>query len=763
MNKRMVSVLLAALLALSACGKKVAPVSTETDVKEPEEAAVEETVPEVQDDDDEEDDEVIVSGGAETGDDEKEEPDEAEKADEKEESVQMVREFVSGESFSGVKRPTVVSDKQILPETGIDKAKDGKIVYTLNYGPAGKITGTTEQNAGKASSTVKAEPSLGYKFVRWSDGKESAERSGDVDAGVYTAIFDYDVLDMPIVLVDMDSGKSITSKTEYAYGGISLLGCEEDYKLDDVDMKIRGRGNNSWGYPKKSYKFKLDKKENLFGLASGKQKVWVLLANQCDQSLQRNHVAFELGRFFEGLEWMPGSVSVDLYINGEYVGVYLLAEDIKVSGNRVDIYDENRDEVDIGYLLELSNYAEGDVISAGWRSYMIHSDLSEANSIKKKQMSFIQDYVNDCFNALLNGDEEKCDKLIDLDSLVAAYLVEETTKNLDSQWDSFYLYKDKGGKLFFGPLWDFDLSLGNANEGEETISDIFVGSGRGSGGGQTTWFALAMQHEWFRQRVADVWKATYSSIATIPQYILDEGQLGLRSYDRNFVKWKIFGTTQNRETRNITSLKTYTEHYEYLAQWATERIAWLNDVFTNETFVSEGYGLKLQNNGWGNWGGNQGGSSYGNDETKELADKYESLTDLINQKSVEGPDGNSGEGVENLFDNNKDTKYCLTVDGEITVTFKTKKDCTVSAYLMRTGNDTSSYPERNPDSWSFYGSSDGAYWTLITEEADGGAAMGTDDKTWYGFEVANPAPYKFYKMVFNENGIIQLSEIRLLG
>ena len=155
----------------------------------------------------------------------------------------------------------------------------------------------------------------------------------------------------------------------------------------------------------------------------------MLLANQCDQSLQRNHVAFELGRYFEGVDWEPNSTSVELYLNGEYVGVYLLAEDIKVSGDRVDIDDKNIDAADTGYLLELSNYASGEVIYAGFGSSMIHSDLSENASVKEGQREFITEYVDECLYALMDGDRETVEGLIDVDSLLACYLPRDVKKS----------------------------------------------------------------------------------------------------------------------------------------------------------------------------------------------------------------------------------------------------------------------------------------------------------------------------------------------
>ena len=500
--------------------------------------------------------------------------------------------FVSGTTFSGQKRPALVMDKQYLEEASMDRKKAGRVVYSVNDRGAGYIEGDTVQQSGKETSEVTAVANLGYRFVKWSDGVTEPTRAGDIEEGVYTAIFDYAVLSMPIVAINTDSGDPITSKTEYVTGSISVLGCEQQYELHNKDMEIRGRGNNSWtAYPKKSYKIKLAEKENLFGLGAGKERVWVLLANHCDQSLLRNHMALELSRYFQGIAWGPASTSVEVYFNGEYAGVYLLAEEIKVSSDRVDIQDTNADAVDTGYLVELSNYAEGDIFQVARRNYQIHSTLSKNGATKRKQINYIKQYIQQCHDALEDGDEVKFRELVDVDSFLAAYMVEEIVKNLDSQWDSFYLYKDAGGKLCFGPVWDFDLSLGNANEGAEFYEGIFVGNGQGSKNGTDAWFTLAMQQTWFRQLVAEKWKEVYDSIAQMPQFILDEGKLGLASYKRNFKRWDIFGTVQNREPEAIAALQTYKAHYEYLAQWTANRIAWLDETFRNGAFVSNGEGI----------------------------------------------------------------------------------------------------------------------------------------------------------------------------
>jgi len=164
------------------------------------------------------------------------------------------------------------------------------------------------------------------------------------------------------------------------------------------------------------------------------------------------------------------------------------------------------------------------------------------------------------------------------------------------------------------------------------------------------------------------------------------------------------------------------------------------------------------------WPGNEPVSVCGNPETQEIADKYNGLSLYVDRDSADGPEGMPGEDVANLFDHNKWTKYCLEIDGEIEVTVDFKQAHPVKAYMFRTGSDTWNYSSRNPDSWVLYGRSDiSDEWSLIDEVTDGEAAMGAANHLWYGFEVDEPVAYQYYKFVFREEGIMQLSEIRFLG
>ncbi|MBQ3638299.1 MAG: CotH kinase family protein, partial [Clostridia bacterium] len=498
--------------------------------------------------------------------------------------------------------PTPAPDGLILPPSdgsAPDFPNDGKIYveYAVNYAKAGTVKNGGRREASAGGKKAEAVPNFGYRFVGWSDGLTDPVRP-DSDAEIaestrLTAIFDYDALDMPIITIDTETGRDVQSKTEYIQADLKICAAAPEYELSGT-VQIRGRGNNSWGYEKKSYKMKFPEKVNLFGLGTGKDKVWVLLANVCDQSLQRNHVALELARNLDGIAFSPASLSVEVYLNGEYRGVYLLAEEIRDSKARVNIdTDGFETETDIGYLVELSSYSTGPGFTVGGKQYMIHSDLSEDQKIRREQILFITDYMERCMTAIRSGSREEVEKLMDIPSMIDTYITEEVVKNLDVGWDSYYLYKEKGGKLFLGPIWDFDLSLGNANEGEETIDGLFAATRSGSGGGNP-WHYRPMEQSWFRELVLDRWNEVKPKlIDTIPAAVREEGSSKLRSYERNFIRWPIFGTRQNRETEAIRRLKTYTEHYEYLADWTEQRIAWLDSTYRKSDFLT----MKLSSGG----------------------------------------------------------------------------------------------------------------------------------------------------------------------
>lgn len=247
--------------------------------------------------------------------------------------------------------------------------------------------------------------------------------------------------------------EEIQSKTTYLEGTFTMQGFGQ---FEDVtkDVNVRGRGNSSWFFVKKPYRLKFDKKVSLCGLPSAKN--YVLLANFMDCSLIQNSLAFKIGSML-GLPYTNRAVPVDVIFNGLYKGSYILTNKPGINAGSVDIDEDNSImwELDIAYDEDLkfkSPIFDLPVMVAD------PSDM-EADTFEYWKNDFIE-----MEKAVYDG---KAGDYIDLD-LAAKYLaVFEILKNDEIGYPkSFKMYKTKGEKYIFGPLWDFDVAMGKVWLGE---------------------------------------------------------------------------------------------------------------------------------------------------------------------------------------------------------------------------------------------------------------------------------------------------------
>lgn len=256
--------------------------------------------------------------------------------------------------------------------------------------------------------------------------------------------------------ISTEDGAKIQTKDDWIDCHISIDG-KGEYSNYSGTGRIRGRGNSSWlYYKKKPYKFKLDEKSKLLGLE--KAKNWNLLSNYRDVTDMMNVFAFETAQWM-GMPHTNHTRFVEVFLNEEYVGVYQLTEKIEIQKHRVDI-DEER-----GLLLVLDQ-DDGPNLSPDtqdnfWSEvYNLPICVKEPEDLTAEQIDSIKEEFSIVENAIKQRDYEALNQLVDIPSFISILQLHEYVYNVEIDAPrSLYMYKDKGGKYTFGPVWDYDAAF----------------------------------------------------------------------------------------------------------------------------------------------------------------------------------------------------------------------------------------------------------------------------------------------------------------
>lgn len=240
--------------------------------------------------------------------------------------------------------------------------------------------------------------------------------------------------------------------------GIRLYTKEGKKDYSGFAESVKGRGNATWEADKKSYSLKLQSEYNLLNM--GKAQNWILLSNAYDLTHIRNKVAYDAAAA-AGMAFTPETNWVDLYLNGEYAGLYLLSERNEVHSQRVQIPTETGFLVSLEFPYRLAEQGYPHVTTQRGLALRIHHSAAA-----EQELTAIWQSVE---NAILAEDGidpvsgKRWDELIDLDSWAHKYLLEELFGNFDAGSISQYFYcdtSDPQAKIYAGPIWDFDNSMG---------------------------------------------------------------------------------------------------------------------------------------------------------------------------------------------------------------------------------------------------------------------------------------------------------------
>lgn len=405
----------------------------------------------------------------------------------------------------------------------------------------------------------------------------------------------------PFIELEADKEKVSAGKlTLYLPGGRKAFQGEVE--------AMHGHGNSTWYENKKSWQIKLSEKASLLGMAPAKK--WLLISNIKDPSMMRNKLFLDMAKDCG----LPGALScewADLYVNGEYQGLYLLSEKADIAPGRLEIGNleaenkalngdvtgyqnytmaegeetwlqgwslpESPENIEGGYLLEIEypiRYAaEPSKFLTGNGQYVVVKSPAYASA---EEIQYIYAFVQDFESALFEEDGylhagEALDpgrvgtsytEMMDMDSFAGHYVLDEISKNIDANYSSVFFYKPRyADKLYSGPVWDYDLALGNSGGWGEADE---LHDPEGFYVNQTGWNKALYEKPAFYEAVEKCYQENYSLWL---EKFLEEG------YDEYKEQIKAAAYMDNR----YRGIDTWEEGTEEMREFLEKRKNWLDE------------------------------------------------------------------------------------------------------------------------------------------------------------------------------------------
>lgn len=334
-----------------------------------------------------------------------------------------------------------------------------------------------------------------------------------------------------------------------------------DLRVED-SVEIKGRGNTTWRlYDKKAYQIKFDKKTSVMGM--GKAKKWVLLANASDDSMMRSQLVYRMAEQM-GMSFVPSFEYVDLWIDGEYLGTYLLGEKVEPGDSRLALTESEGAlfEHDEGYYSEEDYWFYSEKLR---RHFVLKEIVTEDNNVIARAMGNFAEAADELAEYLYttpseNVTLEALGEMIDVDSFAKYYLINEYALNRESFATSFYWYQD-GAKdvLHLGPIWDFDTCMGNDGAGyQESYGDKHV------------LFRYLLAAPEFKARTEELYAAHKELFASMTADVrVLETQIA-ESAAMNYLRWDVLGKATDKKDA-VDFCATFGEAVDAVETWLAGR------------------------------------------------------------------------------------------------------------------------------------------------------------------------------------------------
>lgn len=361
--------------------------------------------------------------------------------------------------------------------------------------------------------------------------------------------------------------------------------------IGNVDA-INGRGND-WLIPKKSYSIQLAAGADLLGM--GQAEKWILLANSFDGSHLRNKLVYDFADRV-GLEASPESGWVDLYLNGEYAGLYLLCERNELHEQRIALEGTGKYLVSMDNQWRLEENARPFVTLRSGYAFRIHDTQIHDQTLQQLLQS-----VEDAISAEDGKDPvtgKHWTELIDQDSWARKYLVEEIFGNGDGGAISQYFYGSADQTpVYAGPVWDYDISMGNAQgiRGGAPNS-IFAGRPRVRSNVRLSWYYELYRQDAFREHVMALYRDT--CLPLLEEFLAEKLEAYLDLMEQaavmNQVRWESLGACQTGPAEEAENIRSFMEaRIDFLNQlWLEQEPFCLVLIDTNDGHGTTCYAIR---------------------------------------------------------------------------------------------------------------------------------------------------------------------------
>ena len=388
---------------------------------------------------------------------------------------------------------------------------------------------------------------------------------------------------LPTVYIETKNKAAVTSKKDFVNATWKMVDGDQTVTLSD--MKIRCRGNSTFSgsnATKKAYSVKFSEKVSLLGDKGVADKNWVLMANHYDKSLIRNALTTDIMGRFAGMEFNPGALFVDVVLNGTYIGNYQITDHPDVESGRLDIETPGDDEeASEGFFLEADGWKDHKYVTTTLKSVPVRIHKPKDGEVTTAQSNYVKSWLDRFESALFSKDYKDPElgyrKLVDSVSLANLYLCTEMSANYDGFWSTYLYKRPNDQKMYFGPLWDYDIAYNNDTRGGDTSTRMIVDINTGV---CRSWFTRMWRDPWFRQlilrrygelREAGIEAHLLHAVDSLGNLLAASAQL---NFDKYGINTKVYNEVVMHDTyaEYIADLKDFlTKHFAYLDKELVDR------------------------------------------------------------------------------------------------------------------------------------------------------------------------------------------------